>query len=47
LYVLVDQRSSRCSSAINRRHFDAALDLVIARARRRGPTANLAAIMFD
>ena len=31
----------------NRRHFDAALDLAIARARRRGPTANVAAIMFD
>ncbi len=31
----------------NRRHFDAALDLAIARFKRRGPTANLAAVMFD
>ena len=31
----------------NRRHFDAALDLAIARFKRRGPAANLAAIMFD
>ena len=31
----------------NRRHFDAALDLSIARFKRRGPAANLAAIMFD
>jgi diguanylate cyclase (GGDEF)-like protein/PAS domain S-box-containing protein len=31
----------------NRRHFDAALDLALARFKRRGPTANLAAIMFD
>jgi diguanylate cyclase (GGDEF)-like protein/PAS domain S-box-containing protein len=31
----------------NRRHFDAALDLAIARYRRRGAAANLAAIMFD
>jgi diguanylate cyclase (GGDEF)-like protein/PAS domain S-box-containing protein len=31
----------------NRRHFDAALELAIARFKRRGPAANLAAIMFD
>jgi diguanylate cyclase (GGDEF)-like protein/PAS domain S-box-containing protein len=31
----------------NRRHFDAALDLAIARYKRRGPPSNLAAIMFD
>ncbi len=31
----------------NRRHFDAALDLAIARCERRRPTGNLAAIMFD
>ncbi len=31
----------------NRRHFDAELDLAIARFKRRGPAANLAAIMFD
>ena len=31
----------------NRRHFDAALDDAIARYRRRGPGAGLAAIMFD
>ncbi len=31
----------------NRRHFDAALDLAIARFKRRGPAGNLAAIMFD
>jgi diguanylate cyclase (GGDEF)-like protein/PAS domain S-box-containing protein len=31
----------------NRRHFDAALDLAIARVERHGPAANLAAIMFD
>ncbi len=31
----------------NRRHFDAALDLAIARWKRRGPAGNLAAIMFD
>jgi diguanylate cyclase (GGDEF)-like protein len=31
----------------NRRHFDAALDLAIARFKRRGPVGNLAAIMFD
>jgi diguanylate cyclase (GGDEF)-like protein len=31
----------------NRRHFDAALDLAIARFERRGPTGSLAAIMFD
>ena len=31
----------------NRRHFDAALDLAIARFRRRAPAGNLAAIMFD
>jgi len=35
------------SGLYNRRHFDAALDLAIARWKRRGPTANLAAIMFD
>ena len=31
----------------NRRHFDAALDLAIARFKRRAPAGNLAAIMFD
>ncbi len=31
----------------NRRHFDAAADLAIARFRRRGADGNLAAIMFD
>ena len=31
----------------NRRHFDAALDLAIARFKRRGPAGTLAAIMFD
>jgi diguanylate cyclase (GGDEF)-like protein len=31
----------------NRRHFDAALDLAVARYKRRGPPAGLAAIMFD
>ncbi len=31
----------------NRRHFDAALDLAIARYRRHAPTARLVAIMFD
>jgi diguanylate cyclase (GGDEF)-like protein len=31
----------------NRRHYDAALDLAIARFKRRGPAGNLAAIMFD
>jgi len=31
----------------NRRHFDAALDLAIARFKRHAPTGNLAAIMFD
>jgi diguanylate cyclase (GGDEF)-like protein len=31
----------------NRRHFDAALVLAIARYKRRGPPSNLAAIMFD
>ncbi|MGA3029630.1 MAG: diguanylate cyclase [Candidatus Limnocylindrales bacterium] len=31
----------------NRRHFDAELDHAIARFRRRTPTGNLAAIMFD
>ena len=31
----------------NRRHFDAALDLAIARFKRRGPPSKLAAIMFD
>ena len=31
----------------NRRHFDAALDLAIARFKRRAPSGNLAAIMFD
>ena len=31
----------------NRRHFDAALDLAIARFKRRRPAGNLAAIMFD
>lgn len=31
----------------NRRHFDAALDLAIARFKRRAPAGNLSAIMFD
>ena len=31
----------------NRRHFDAAADLAIARFKRRGAAGNLAAIMFD
>ncbi len=31
----------------NRRHYDAALDLAIARFKRRGAAGNLAAIMFD
>ena len=31
----------------NRRHFDAALDLAVARFKRRGPAGSLAAIMFD
>ena len=31
----------------NRRHFDAALDLAIARFKRHAPAGNLAAIMFD
>jgi len=31
----------------NRRHFDAALDLAVARFKRRAPAGNLAAIMFD
>ena len=31
----------------NRRHFDAFLDLAIARCKRRAPAGNLAAIMFD
>ena len=31
----------------NRRHFDAAFDLAIARFKRRRPAGNLAAIMFD
>ncbi len=31
----------------NRRHFDVALDLILARWRRRGPAAGLAAIMVD
>lgn len=31
----------------NRRHYDAALDLAIARCKRRPPPGNLAAIMFD
>jgi len=31
----------------NRRHFDAALDLAIARFKRRAPAGSLAAIMFD
>ncbi len=31
----------------NRRHYDAALDLAIARFKRRAPAGNLAAIMFD
>jgi diguanylate cyclase (GGDEF)-like protein/PAS domain S-box-containing protein len=31
----------------NRRHFDVALDLAIARFKRRAPAGNLAAIMFD
>jgi diguanylate cyclase (GGDEF)-like protein len=31
----------------NRRHFDAAMDLAVARFKRRAPSANLAAIMFD
>ncbi len=31
----------------NRRHFDAALDLAIARCKRRGAAGRLAAIMFD
>jgi diguanylate cyclase (GGDEF)-like protein len=31
----------------NRRHFDASLDLAIARFKRRAPVGNLVAIMFD
>ena len=31
----------------NRRHFDAALELALARVKRHGPAAKLAAIMFD
>ena len=31
----------------NRRHYDAALDLALARYKRRAPAGNLAAILFD